>query len=87
MEAIGWAYDLRVHQSAELERKAPLWVTQECYDIEAKSKGAVTEAQCRQMVQKLLADRFKIVIHLASRQGEVYDLVTAPWGIQDAESN
>jgi uncharacterized protein (TIGR03435 family) len=79
-DTIRWAYDLKAPQFSELENKSPGWATQEGYDVEAKSKSTVTEAQCRQMVQTLLADRFKMAIHWESRPGQVYDLVIARGG-------
>jgi uncharacterized protein (TIGR03435 family) len=79
-DTIRWAYDLKVQQFQQLENESPGWATQEAYDIEAKSGRAVTEAQCRQMVQTLLGHRFKMAIHWESKPGQVYDLVIAKGG-------
>jgi uncharacterized protein (TIGR03435 family) len=79
---IFWAYDLRYPQSAELEEQLPAWTKRAdgVYDIEAKSEGAVSEVQCRLMLQTLLAERFKFAAHRETKEGSVYDLLVAPGG-------
>src|SRR5215471_11443613 len=58
---------------------APDWLNrfESGYDIEAKPASAVTEAQCRLMLQSLLADRFKLKTHRESRDAPVYLLTVA----------
>ena len=75
-----WAYNLAFPQSAELEEQLPGWAKHGDYDVEAKSEGPVSEAQCRLMLQSLLAERFKFAWHRETREGNVYDLVVAPGG-------
>jgi uncharacterized protein (TIGR03435 family) len=48
----------------------------EVYDIEAKAETPTTYAELRQMLQTLLADRFKLKVHRETRQMPVYALVT-----------
>lgn len=79
-DTIEWAYDIRLYQIPDFKNKAPAWVTQEAYDIEAKYEGLATEQQCKGMVQALLANRFKLAVHWESRQGRVVDLVVAHTG-------
>ncbi len=75
-----WAYDIKPNQVVG----SPDWVesaySKSFYDIEAKTSGPVTEAQCKLMVQSLLADRFKLVTHRELREVSVYALVVAKNG-------
>jgi len=79
---------------------APDWVRSEQYDIEAKMDSAVADAirkldpeQRRtvrqQMLQALLADRFKLTIHRDTKELPVYALVVAKNGpkLQEAKSD
>ncbi len=50
------------------------------YSIEAKASGPVAEAQCKLMVQLLLADRYKMVTHRDQREIPVYALVVGKNG-------
>jgi uncharacterized protein (TIGR03435 family) len=79
---IVWAYQLQPHQSIALVEKLPGWarVGSRAFDIEATANGAVTEAQCRLMVQSLLRDRFHFAAHWETKEGTVFDLAIAPGG-------
>jgi uncharacterized protein (TIGR03435 family) len=50
------------------------------YDIGGKPAGRVTDEQCRQMVQSLLADRFHLQLHRETKERGVYFLVIAKNG-------
>jgi uncharacterized protein (TIGR03435 family) len=64
----------------------PDWAAQEVYDIEATStmppglSGQARDERMRAMVQALLVDRFKLVIHRESKEMPVYALVVAKGG-------
>jgi uncharacterized protein (TIGR03435 family) len=60
----------------------PAWLESfaDAYDIEGKPSGRVTDEQCRQMVQSLLADRFQLRIHRETKERAVYLLVIAKNG-------
>jgi uncharacterized protein (TIGR03435 family) len=45
------------------------------FDVEGHAPGPVSEDECRQMVQALLADRFKLAIHWETRPIRVYALL------------
>ena len=45
------------------------------FDIEGRTAGPASEDECRQMVQTLLADRFKLALHWESRPIRVYALL------------
>jgi uncharacterized protein (TIGR03435 family) len=63
-----------------MEEKAPQWVTQQGFDLEATAGRPVAESECRLMTQSLLADRFKLSIHRGAKEGQSYHLVIARGG-------
>ena len=52
------------------------------YDIEAKGDRSATEAQMREMLKALLADRFQLKVHRETRDLPVYALIAAKGGIK-----
>ena len=50
------------------------------FDIVAKAEHRVSSAEMRQMLQSLLADRFKLQIHWETREAPVYSLTVAKGG-------
>jgi uncharacterized protein (TIGR03435 family) len=52
----------------------PKWVATDRFLIQAKAPPKTTKDQFRLMMQALLADRFKLVIHFESREAPVYAL-------------
>ena len=77
-----YAFDLPGHSQLELEKALPAWpwTRTTIYNIEAKSSEVVSAAQCKAMVQALLADRFNLRFHWAERPGDAYVLTIAPGG-------
>jgi uncharacterized protein (TIGR03435 family) len=69
-----------------LSSKAPVWVTggfdasADRFDILARSDGSPTKDQVRLMMQALLAERFKLMVHHETRQAPVFALVVAKPG-------
>jgi len=59
---IKWAYHVQ-----EVQIDAPGWLNEAQFDIVAKAAGPATEAEMRVMMQTLLADRFKLVLHRETR--------------------
>jgi len=53
----------------------PKWLDSEIYNIDAKAEMPATHAQLKQMLQALLADRFKLKVHRETREMPVYGLV------------
>lgn len=68
---ITFAYQLKPQQLSGL----PEWGDSEHFDIEAKAEGNPTMEQIWLMIQSLLADRFKLVMHHETRQLPVFALV------------
>jgi uncharacterized protein (TIGR03435 family) len=75
---IGFAYDLRNHQISG----GPRWLDSEKFSIDAKADssrqipaGLAGFVPMRLMVQSLLEERFKLVVHKETREEQVYELV------------
>ena len=71
----------------------PDWIGTNGYDIDAKVTPAadapppkLTNAQRRQMIQSLLADRFKLIIHNETKDAPIYELDLAKGGSKLPES-
>jgi uncharacterized protein (TIGR03435 family) len=65
----------------------PDWIDSDCYNVSAKIAGSdgaappkLTTGQRRQMLQALLADRFKLALHSDTREATVYNLSVAAGG-------
>jgi|SRR5215471_9601942 len=69
------AYGLKTYQL-----RGPEWINDERYMIVAKAAGAVSQEQVLLMLQTLLADRFKLVIHRESKDMPLYALVVSKSG-------
>jgi uncharacterized protein (TIGR03435 family) len=58
----------------------PAWVAADRYDLEAKASGSPEPPEILQMLQTLLADRFKLVVHQEQREKPIYTLTVSPEG-------
>ncbi len=65
----------------------PDWISNERFDIVAKLPQGATREQVPDMVQNLLADRFKVVFHREKKEFPVYALVVGKGGSKLKESN
>jgi uncharacterized protein (TIGR03435 family) len=61
---IEWSYNIQSQQLVS----TPAWAKQDCFDVVAKADGEVPEDQMKAMTRELLADRFKLRFHRASRE-------------------
>jgi uncharacterized protein (TIGR03435 family) len=77
---IAFAYKLTSRQSQALQSEMPKWANEERFDVEARAAGDATKDQMRLMMQSLLADRFKLVVHRETHEGPVFALVLAKPG-------
>src|SRR5262249_38516388 len=92
---ITWAFGIRyrcyIVNDAGLLSGGPKWVLTERFDIQATipagapqytvqqlQDGAAPELQV--MLRTLLAERFKVSVHRASKETQVYELTVAPGG-------
>jgi uncharacterized protein (TIGR03435 family) len=64
----------------------PDWLATENFDIAAKLPEGATRAQLPEMIQSLLAERFKLVLHRDKKEFPVYALVVAKTGPKLKES-
>lgn len=92
---IVYAYDLRDPKlGPNLIPGAPTWIRSEWYDIRAslsdsdvktlsKLSPQQRDAFERQLLQSILADRFKLKAHFVSEESLAYDLVVAKSGIKN----
>lgn len=62
-------------QYQSLTGQLPKWAQTDRFDVEARAEGNPTKDQMRLMMQSLLADRFKLALHIETRQLPVYALV------------
>jgi uncharacterized protein (TIGR03435 family) len=58
----------------------PDWIDTQRYDIAAKVAEGATKDQVRVMLQTLLADRFKVVLHHETRDFPIFELTVAKSG-------
>jgi uncharacterized protein (TIGR03435 family) len=75
---IAFAYKLMGSQLQYLQ--LPGWVMEERYDIQARAVGNPTKDQMRLMMRALLAERFKLAMHSATREGPVAALTVLKEG-------
>jgi uncharacterized protein (TIGR03435 family) len=80
-----WAFHIKAFQLKLL----PAWVdTREgVFDIEAKADHDITQAECKQMVQAMLADRFQLKWRIEMQDTRVDALVVAKDGIKMERPN
>ncbi len=80
-QLMGVAYDLpSLSQAVNTIVGMPDWGTTERFDIEAEAPGNPTVARKILMLQSLLADRFKLLVHREIRQLPVYAMIFAKAG-------
>jgi bla regulator protein BlaR1 len=77
---IYFAYKLSGGELQLLLPHLPNWVVRDRFDIHARADGNPTKDQMRMMMQSLLEDRFKLVIHHETQQLPVFALVLAKPG-------
>ncbi len=87
-----WAYALPNQPGllrGDLIEGDPRWLSDELYDVVAKvdqadladwQKPAMRQTMLRAMLQAMLAERCKVVVHYGSKEAPVYDLVIAKGG-------
>jgi uncharacterized protein (TIGR03435 family) len=79
--ATRWAFHVMDYQV-----NGPDWINVERYDINAKSATPVPEQQLRQMMQALLAERFKLATHRVTKELPSYVLTVGKNGPKFTES-
>jgi uncharacterized protein (TIGR03435 family) len=69
------AYQVQAEQVS-----GPEWLDSEKFDITANVRKGATKDQVDVMLQNLLKERFKLVLHKSAKEGLVYDLTVAKGG-------
>jgi len=72
---VAWAFNIQEPQIIGLN-----WLNDVSFDIFAKSAAPVAEAELRNMLQALLADRFKLTFHRETREIPALTLVVSSRG-------
>jgi uncharacterized protein (TIGR03435 family) len=77
-DLITYAYNIRYEQLAG----GPNWIGEDHYDLLAKSEGEgpLKPSESRQMMQALLAERFKLQVHRETQEVPMYALVVGKRG-------
>jgi uncharacterized protein (TIGR03435 family) len=74
---IQFAYKLHLTptEGSALLATMPKWASADRFDIEARGPAGATKDQMRLMMQSLLADRFRLAVHMETQQRPVLALV------------
>jgi uncharacterized protein (TIGR03435 family) len=75
VDLVSWAYGVKY----EMVQGGPSWAEIKRFDVIAKADPRTTDADLKLMVQSLLADRFKLVMHKGEASMPAY-VLTAPGG-------
>lgn len=70
-----FAYKATADQTKTLRTQVPKWVLSDRFDVQARVAVNPSKDQMRLMMQSLLADRFKLVVHRETRQLPVFALL------------
>ncbi len=83
MQLIMRAYDVKSFQV-----QGPAWMvpTAQRFDVVANLPAGATKEQVPQMLQALLAERFKLEVHRENREQKVYAMVVGKGGIKMKET-
>ena len=80
-QLVSQAYGLKNYQVT-----GPEWMSSERYDIHAKLPEGATKEQVPEMLQSLLAKRFKLTFHRESKEHQVYALIAGKGGLKLKEA-
>lgn len=75
------AYDVKSYQVS-----GPGWLETSRFDVMAKVPSGATKAESRIMLQHLLTERFKLVLHHSTKEASIYALLVAKGGPKLKES-
>jgi len=80
------SYIRMAYRVNDYQVSGPDWLASDNFDIAAKLPDGATRAQLPEMIQSLLADRFKLVVHRDKKEFPVYAIVVAKNGPKLKES-
>jgi uncharacterized protein (TIGR03435 family) len=84
---LSYGYDVPANPSPRLS-SLPNWTIDERYDIEGKAPATMTalsqaseaQSQAKQMIRRLLADRFRLVMRVENKRMSAYALIASSSG-------
>jgi uncharacterized protein (TIGR03435 family) len=76
----------RAYQVKRRQLNGPAWLDSQKYDIVATIPKGASKEQIPAMLQNLLAERFKMTVHMENRQEKIYALVVGKNGPRIKES-
>jgi uncharacterized protein (TIGR03435 family) len=76
---VSYAYGVENYQ---ISQTGPGWIYSDRYDIVAKEGGNVSNDQVLLMVQSLLEDRFKLMLHRETKELPVFALIVGKNGLK-----
>ena len=79
---LSWAFRAQYY---EFQISAPAWLSDAGVEIHATMPAGATVEQVPEMLQRLLAERFGLVMHREVRQTDGYELLVGPDGIKMRE--
>jgi uncharacterized protein (TIGR03435 family) len=72
---ITFAYKITNNEALAMQKVLPEWVSTERYDVQARSeKKDPTKDEMRMMMRALLAERFKLAVHVETKEVPVFAL-------------
>jgi uncharacterized protein (TIGR03435 family) len=77
---------MRAYDVQSFQLSGPSWMDSNRFDISAKVPAGATQKDVDMMLRNLLADRFKLMLHEASKEAPRYELVVAKGGIKMKEA-
>jgi uncharacterized protein (TIGR03435 family) len=77
---IATAYEIPI--LPDLRIAGPDWMKDQLFDISATMPPGASEGQVPEMLQALLADRFKLAVHRESKETSIYALVVGKDGLK-----
>jgi len=80
-DLIPMAYRVKSYQVS-----GPSWLPAQRFDIQAKMPPGATSEQVPEMLQALLADRFKLTIHRETKEHSMYALIVGKKGLKLKEA-
>jgi uncharacterized protein (TIGR03435 family) len=69
------AFAYKLDQLNPMIEQLPKWASSDRFEIHAKAEGNPTKDQLRLMMRSLLSDRFKLTLHLETRETQALSMV------------
>jgi uncharacterized protein (TIGR03435 family) len=80
---VGYAYNIDAFLTADSISGGPGWVTTDRFDIRAKAENPLaSDAELRQMLQTLLVERFKLLVHEEKKDIPGFAIVIGRGGLK-----